>query len=149
MINNLEEMSLDGFQIVKKEMFQHLPSSKNPTCTIWPTRISFSRSALVALNFCECIRMEVNPTTKCLLVCPTLSNDRDSIRWIKGTKDQSVKNLESKQFGEQIYNAWELDPEFNYRTIGRLVSARNKIMLLFDFNEAMMWKSKPRVVNNE
>ena len=41
---NMEELNLDGFQIVKSEMFLHLPRKADPTCTIWPTKISFSRT---------------------------------------------------------------------------------------------------------
>jgi len=142
MISNVEELSLEGFQIVKSEMFLHLPHRAEPTCTIWPTKISFSRMALRALNNCEFIRIEVNPDTKCLLVAPTPSTDKDSIRWIKGQKDPSCRNMESRIFGEEIYQAWGLDPKYNYRAAGRLVSARNKIMLLFDFHDAEMWKTK-------
>ena len=43
---------------------------------------------------------------------------------------------------DEIYRAWGLDPEYNYRAVGRLVSARNKIMLLFDFSNAENWKTK-------
>ncbi|MBQ3372822.1 MAG: hypothetical protein IJI45_04830 [Anaerolineaceae bacterium] len=50
--------------------------------------------------------------------------------------------MESKLFGDEIYRAWGLDPEYNYRAVGRLVSARNKIMLLFDFSNAENWKTK-------
>ena len=92
MISPVEELSLDGFQIVKSEMFLHLPRKADPTCTIWPTKISFSRMSLQALNNCEYVRLEVNPKTKCLLVAPTPSTDKDSIRWIKGQKEHSVRN---------------------------------------------------------
>ena len=98
--------------------------------------------ALLALNNCEYIRMEVNPSAKCLLIAPTHASDKDSIRWSRGKTEKTVRTLESKTFGDQLYNAWGLDPEFNYRCPGRLVSARNKIMLLFDFTAAEVWKSK-------
>ncbi len=139
---NMEELNLDGFQIVKSEMFLHLPRKADPTCTIWPTKISFSRMTLQALNNCEYVRLEVNPSTKCLLLAPTHSSDKDSIRWIKGQKEFSVRNMESRQFGEEVYKAWGLDEQYNYRAVGRLVSARNKIMMLFDFSTAEMWKTK-------
>ena len=50
--------------------------------------------------------------------------------------------MESRQFGEEVYKAWGLDKQYNYRAVGRLVSARNKIMMLFDFSTAEMWKTK-------
>ena len=142
MINAFEEMSLDGFQIVTAEMFTHAPRRADPTCSLWPAKITFSKMALLALNNCEYIRMEVNPSAKCLLIAPTHASDKDSIRWSRGKTEKTVRTLESKTFGDQLYNAWGLDPEFNYRCPGRLVSARNKIMLLFDFTAAEVWKSK-------
>ncbi len=148
-MNLVEEMSLDGFQIVKSDMFMHSPRKSNPTCTIKPTKLSFNRMSIETLNNCEFIRLEVNPATRCLLVSPMPSNDKDSIRWIKGQKEQTSRNMESKRFGDEIYRAWGLDPDYNYRAVGRLVSARNKIMLLFDFSKAEMWKIKKSVTHDD
>ena len=66
----LSEISLDGFQVVSGQMFAHLPRKSDATCTLWPTSISFSKQAVVLLNNCEHIRIEINPTTKGLLVVP-------------------------------------------------------------------------------
>ena len=138
----LEEINLDGFQIVRGDMFVHLPRKGEATCTVWPTKISFSKLALTALNNCEYVRIEINPNTKCLIVVPVTSKDKDSIRWIKGQKQFSVRNMESRTFGEVLYSTWGLNPECNYRSVGKLVSAKGKVMLLFDFKEAEMWKGK-------
>ena len=56
MLNSIEEVSLEGFQVVRAEMFLHLPRKGDATCTVWPTKISFSRLALTALNNCEYVR---------------------------------------------------------------------------------------------
>ena len=138
----LEEVSLEGFQIVKSEMFLHFTQKKDPTCTIWPHHINFNKQSLMKLNNCEYVRIEVNPTTKCLLVIPVPSTDKNSIRWVKGKIDISTRPLESRSFGSEIYKVWGLDEEYNYRSTGRLVSSQNKVMLLFDFNNAEVWKSK-------
>jgi hypothetical protein len=142
MLNSIEEVSLEGFQVVRAEMFLHLPRKGDATCTVWPTKISFSRMALTALNNCEYVRIEINPTSKCMLVIPVTSKDKDSIRWIKGQKEFSVRNMESKTFGDLLYSFWELNPECNYRATGKLISSKGKVMLLFNFSEAEMWKTK-------
>ena len=51
--STIEEMSLDGFQIVNANMFIHIPRNSDPTCTVWPTRISFNKLTLEKLNLCE------------------------------------------------------------------------------------------------
>ncbi len=142
MINPIEEVSLEGFQIVASDMFAHLPRKNDATCTIWPTKLSFSKLVLTALNNCEYVRIEVNPRTKCLIVLPVSSTDKNSIRWIKGSKELNIRNMESKRFGEQIYKTWGLDMDYNYRAIGRLVTANQKVIMLFDFNDAENWKTK-------
>jgi hypothetical protein len=142
MLNSIEEVSLEGFQVVRAEMFLHLPRKGDATCTVWPTKISFSRMALTALNNCVYVRIEINPTSKCMLVIPVTSKDKDSIRWIKGQKEFSVRNMESKTFGDLLYSFWELNPECNYRATGKLISSKGKVMLLFNFSEAEMWKTK-------
>ena len=139
MINPIEEVSLEGFQIVASDMFIHLPRKSEATCTIWPSRVSFSKLTLSALNNCEFVRIEVNPRTKCLIVVPVTSSDKDSIRWIKGAKEFCIRNMESKRFGEQLYESWGLDTAYNYRAVGRLVTAKQIVLMLFDFNNAERW----------
>ena len=141
-ISAIEEVSLDGFQIVSSDMFVHLPRKSDATCSIWPTKLSFSKLVLSGLNNCEYVRIEVNPNTKCLVVIPVTSSDKNSIRWIKGQKKFYIRNMESKRFGNLLYNTWGLDPDYNYRAIGRLVAVNKKVMMLFDFNNAELWQSK-------
>ena len=141
-MNPIEEVSLEGFQIVASDMFVHLPRNSDATCSLWPTKLSFSKLVLNALNNCEFVRIEVNPKTKCLIVLPVSSSDKNSIRWIKGTKEFCIRNMESKRFGDQVYQAWGLDPEYNYRAVGRLVTANQKVMMLFDFSHAESWKTQ-------
>lgn len=62
--------------------------------------------------------------------------------YIKGQKSFTVRNMESKNFGDLLYSTWGLNPECNYRTTGKLVSSKGKVMLLFNFSDAEMWKTK-------
>jgi len=145
----LEEINLDGYKIVRSEMFSHLPRKTDATCTIWPYKIAFSKVALVALNDCDFIRMQVNPSNKCLIIAPTTSSDVNCIRWTKGTKERLVKHMESAAFGTDLYRSWGLDPEYNYRATGRLVTANKKVMMLFDFNDPEIWRSKKDGADSE
>lgn len=138
----IEEVNMEGFQIVKAEMFSHMPRKNEASCTIGPTKISFSHAALTMLNNCEFIRLEVNPTTKCILVVPVSSNDKNCIRWIKGQKDFVIRSMESKAFGTELYRTWKLDPHLSYRVVGKLVATNKKVMLLFDFSAPEHWPVK-------
>ena len=140
-ISPIEEVSLDGFQIVSSDMFVHHSRKSDATCSIRPTKLSFSKLVLSSLNNCEYVRIEVNPKTKCLMVIPVTSSDKNCIRWIKGQKEFIIRNMESKSFGNLIYSTWGLNPDYNYRAIGRLVTVNKKVMMLFDFNDAEFWKT--------
>ncbi len=137
-----EEFSLDGFQVVRSEMFCRGPRMQEAVCTIWPNKIAFSKSCVKKLNACEFVRFEVNASTKGLLVVPCSSKDKDSVKWLKGSKDPVVRNLQSSEFGSQLYKAWHLDESLNYRTTGRLVMVSQKVMLFFDFSKAEQWVGK-------
>lgn len=137
----IEEMSLDGYQIVNAGLSHHPARKCEATCTVWPSRISFNKLALEKLHYCDYIKIQVNPTTKCLLVCPVTSSDKDGIRWIKGEKEKFLRNLESKAFGEQLYQKWNLDPDYTYRSVGHLVTVNQKVMILFDFSHPEVWKT--------
>ena len=140
-INPIEEVALDGFQIVSSDMFIQRPRNGDPTCSIWPTQLSFNKVSISSLNNCEYVRIEVNPKTKCLVVIPVTSSDKDGIRWVHGKKELFTRTMKSVRFGELIYNTWGLDPEYNYRAFGKLVTVKKKVMILFDFNDAELWKS--------
>lgn len=146
--DSLDEISLDGFQVVRGNMFQHAPAKSTPTCTIYPSRINFNKMCLLALNNCEFISIRVNPKTKCLLLTPVPSSDKDSIHWIKSSKDQTTRNLESRLFGKDIYSSWGLDESLNYRARGSLVTVNNKVMILFDFNTPEIWRNTRKEGSN-
>lgn len=137
---SIKEISLEGFQVVSGEMFAHLPRKSDATCTLWPTAMSFSKQALVLLGNCEHIRIEVNTAKKGLLVVPVTTKDRDCIRWIKSIKNPTIRKMECCNFARQLYQAWGLNGDLNYRATGKLVAADNKVMLLFDFSDPESWK---------
>ena len=151
LITDLPEISTEGFQIVSSAMFSHFPKTSEPSCTLWYTSISFNRSAVNALNGCERVLIQVNTKTKGILIVPVSSNDKDGISWLKDSKVVQAKKLDCGIFTSQLYQAWNFDPEYVYRSYGKVVKADKKIMLLFEFKEAESWKYrlKTKEVRNE
>lgn len=141
-INELPEISLDGFQVVSGDMFIHFPRKNEPSCTLWYTSICFGKTSIDALNNCERIRIEVNTKTKSILIVPVTIKDKDGVRWVYGSKDRKPKKIDCKAFTSQLYEAWGFDADCLYRSYGRVVTADKKVMLLFDFNEPEHWKGK-------
>lgn len=148
-INNLAEISMDGFQVVSGEMFSHFPKISEASCTLWSTSISFSKSSIIALHSCEHILIRVNAKEKCILLSPAPSSDKDSISWLKDAKNLQAKKIDCKLFTSQLYKTWGFDETYCYRSYGRIVSVDNKVMLLFDFKKPESWKYQSKGKNKE
>ena len=97
-----------------------------------------------ALNGCERILIQVNTKTKGILIVPVSSKDKDGILWLKDSKVVQAKKLDCKAFSSQLFKTWGLDPEYVYRSYGRVVTTDKKVMLLFDFQDTENWKYKPK-----
>ena len=142
-LSPIKEISIDGFQVVSGNMFSHMPRSMGPSCTIWWNSINFSKYAIVALNNCENVRIEVNPSKRCILIIPVTSSDRDGVRWVKNAKEGvEPRKMECKQFTLPLFETWGWDRDCVYRATGQLVTSDKKVMLLFNFSDPEKWKAK-------
>ena len=140
--SEIQEISKEGFQVVSGELFQRVPRMGQPMATLWPNSISFSKAALQALNMCERIRVEVNPTKRCILIVPVTEKDKDNVRWLKTRKEPAARKIECTAFTSQLYDSWGWKKDLAYRVSGRIVTAEKKVMLLFDFSMPESWKFK-------
>ncbi len=143
-ISNLQEISLDGFQVISGELFCHPPRLNTPALTLWYSSMSFNKASLIALNNCERILIKVNPATKCILIVPVNSKDKDGIRWMKTGKEPTTRKVDCQKFTSTLYEQWGWPSDYCYRALGRLVTSDSKVMVLFDFTEAENWKYKEK-----
>ena len=120
--DEIQEISKEGFQIVSGQMFRRAQHLGQPTATIWPRSISFSKAALQALNVCERIRIEVHAAKRCILIVPVTEKDPDNVRWLKSGKELSARKIECTAFTSQLYNSWDWKKDLAYRVIGRIVT---------------------------
>ena len=130
---------MDGFQVVSGDMFRSITRLNLPAITLWYNSISFSKASVVMLNNCERVRIEVNPKTRCILLIPVTSKDKDAVRWAKTGKEVQPRKIECLAFTSQLFDGWGWDRKRVYRTTGRIVSSDKKIMLLFDFSNPDCW----------
>ncbi len=140
----IPEFSREGFQVVSGEMFRRSFRLNDPTVTMWPNSISFSKAAVVALNSCERVRIEVNTQKHMLLVAPITEKDKDNVRWMKNGKEPAARKIECLAFTSQLYEAWNWKKDYAYRATGKIVSVEKKVMLLFDFSTSESWKFKEK-----
>lgn len=136
----LPEISTEGFQVVSGSLFKPTNRINTPSVTLWNNSIAFSKASHKALNDCDCIMIQVNPKTKCMLIMPVGEKDKDAVRWKTVSKQPQYKRMECKSFTTQLYETWGFDQDNIFRAPGRLVSIEQKVMLLFDFSKAEVWK---------
>ena len=124
--DEIQEISKEGFQIVNGELFRRFLRMGQPTATIWPNGISFSKAALQALNLCERIRVEVNPAKRCILIVPVTEKDKDCVSWLKSRKEPAARKIECTAFTSQLYDSWGWKKDLAYKVTGRIVTVEKK-----------------------
>ena len=140
----IQEIDLEGFQVISGELFRGLSKPHIPTLTIWNDSICFSKAAVTSLQNCERIRIEVDNGKKLILVSPVTTSDRNNVRWAKVGKDVSPRRIDCKAFTIPLYEQWAWKKDRVYRSVGRLVMADKKLMMLFDFNNNENWEYKTK-----
>ncbi len=138
-MNEINEISLEGFQVVSRDYFYGQHRLMMPSMTFWDGSIGFTKQDVVMLNGCECVLLQINTDAKKVLVVPTTSKDTDSIHWIKNRKTMNPRKISCKKLTDQVYKMWGWNTDYIYRAQGKLVTAGNKVMLLFDFSEPENW----------
>ena len=99
--DEIQEIMLEGFQVVSGELFTGSFTLSDPRATLWKNSISFNKAALSALNGCERVRIEINPNTKGMLLIPVTKKDKDNVHWVKGVKTPTPRKIECKRFTSQ------------------------------------------------
>ena len=118
-MEEIQEINMDGFQVVSIDMFSHTYQRTDyPAITLWVDHIAFSKSAVDALNRCERVRMEVNPQAKRILLVPVSVKDKDAIRWMTTGKNPHGRKLECKLFAEKLFETWGWNKEYVYKAKG-------------------------------
>lgn len=134
-----KKISRKNFKVISSEVFSKGTSRMKMTLTLWPTSMSFSKAAVKALNGCERIRLEINTDGKQILIMPVTAKDKESVRWTKNVKEPVPRKLECAEFARDLFASWGWKEEKTYRTEGAMVTADDKVMMLFDFNEPESW----------
>lgn len=147
-MESINEISLNGFKVVSSDFFCTVSRVSAPTITVWDGSIGFSKQDLLLLNSCENVLLQINAAEKKILVVPTTSKDKDAIRWVKRASPLEAKKFSCPKLTDTLYETWDWDKNYIYRSTGRLVTVANKVMLFFDFSEPERWK-RPEAKNAE
>ena len=95
----MEEFSLLGFQVVRREFVSHRFS---PTLTIRGNSITFNNACIKMLADVVYIQLLINPDREQLVIKPCGRGDKDAIRWCIVKEDDTRR---SRQITCNIFTA--------------------------------------------
>lgn len=131
----LNEISIEGFKVVSGDYFSSLPKPYAPLLTIGDGKLWFTKRDVLALNSCEYVLVRVNAEGRKILIVPTKSTDKDAIRWVSRMDPIDARRVSCPRLTDQLFEIWGWDKKMIYRSMGKLVTSNNKVMLFFDFSE--------------
>lgn len=141
--SEIKSISLDGFQLVNCKYFSRV---SEPIMTLFQSAIAFNAASKEALNRCESIEILINEKSKSIIVRPAVnSKATEIIKWKRGSGKAQYCRIECSAFAKKIYGLWNLDKQYSYKTIGRLVQCDKKVMLLFDFSNREVWQGSKMI----
>lgn len=141
----LSDISLDGYQLVRATYFE---KSVEPIMTLWNTSVAFGLGCYTALGNCEFIQLMLNDAERCIIIKSTNSKEDEALSWRRSAKGMKYNKLDCAMFAKKLYQRWELTPAYHYRANGKLVHCDKKLMILFDFKEAIVYDGA-RLVKDE
>ena len=141
----LTDISLEGYQLVRATYFEKFI---DPIMTLWNTRVAFGQGCYTALGNCEFIHIMLNDADHSILIKPTNSKEDEALAWRRSGKEAKYNKMDCAMFSRKLYEKWKLNPAYHYRATGRLVQCDKKLMILFNFKEAIVYDGA-KVVKDE
>lgn len=146
-LQNIEDISLKGFIVVKHEFFRQ---ERTPAMAIFRRRITFGKECHLALGKCQSVQMMVNYDSRQIIVRPISSSEEDTLVWYKeDLKNPFVGDFACPLLTSKLFREWGFDQRYRYKTKGRIVKSDRKLMLIFDFNEADIYDGIKLVKRHE
>lgn len=125
---------LAGYQVTKAELFSH---TREPSITIWPTRIKFNMACLRKFPGVTHIQILIHPEQKRLIIRPCLPDAPDSLRWAKGGGDKELSNRDMlcKIFAAKVFDLMKWDLDYRYKMMGRPAVYQDELLFLFKLTD--------------
>ena len=134
-----EELSPDGWQVVRGEFFAHL---FEPSVTLNGEKVSVNTALIRKLPNTEYVQFLVNPIEKKLGVKPCTEEDKDSLRWvtIQADGNRRPKSISCRIFFGKVMNLMGWHPNFRYQIIGKPVRSNGETVYVFDLKSAKTYR---------
>lgn len=139
----LEFETFEDYEIPPRTQFSMLAK---PAVTIKYKEFTFSMSCIRLFEGVKHILPITNIKKKRLCIIPLKAEEARSIEWARQKKDGewSNKTIVSLEYVENWFSMMNWNRECRYKMLGRVANSPRGLVLLFDFEEAIMF-SKDKV----
>ena len=128
-----EDFSYDGYQVVRRELFDHL---REPAVVIRRDSVTFNTACIAGLEDAVYIQILVNQDNKRMVVRKCEENDKDALRWCVAKPDKrKSRKMTNKIFSAMMYEmmGWNLD--CRYKILGHKITFEDETIYVFDLME--------------
>lgn len=133
--------TLDGYEVPPRTQFSML---KKPALTFKLSKMEFNAAAVRVFPGITQILPVVNRAKRRLAAVPCNEEECSSVEWSRLKKEAYVsKCITAIDFVEKIFEIMQWDRTCRYKILGRLAQTERGLVLVFDFNEAIMFAPKP------
>lgn len=141
-----EEFSYDGYQVVRGEFFAHI---NEPSVTFNAGTLSPNAAAVNKLPDVMYVQVMVNPETKKLALRPCKEEDKDAFRWSLENKKngrRKPRKITCRLFFAKMTDLMQWNPEYKYKMLGKLVQSNGEHLFVFDLTATEVYT---RAVTND
>lgn len=139
---NLEFESLAEYEVPPRTQFSML---KKPALTIKYGMLKFNMACIRLFEGVQFIIPSINRKKKRIAAIMCYEEEASSVEWARQKNDQWVnKDIRSDDYTERVFRVmpgW--NRECRYKVLGRVAQSDRGLILVFDLEEAIMFKPKP------
>ncbi len=122
----------ENCQVVHGAFFSH---GSDPSLTLRPSELYVNAACIRKLPDTDYIQLLIHPEEKKLALRPCLEDTKDSVRWCSTTSKRSPRHIPCPVFFGKVTSLMDWNPNFRYRLTGRLLSAKEELLFVFDLTE--------------
>ncbi len=139
-LDDIEDVSLAGFQVTKAELFSHL---REPSISVAGDRIKFNMACLRRFPGVTHIQLLINPDQKRLIIRPSEPDAPDALRWCSGGGEKEIKNRDMicRIFAGKLYELMNWNHDYRYKILGKIAMSDNEVVFLFRLSDFEMFVS--------
>ncbi|MCC8014869.1 MAG: integrase [Eubacterium sp.] len=128
-----ENFSYDGYQVVRGEFFAHI---KEPSITFNNCKVYVNAACLNKMPNTDFVQILINSNDKKLVIRPCIEEEKDSFCWYSRSAKRRPKQITCRIFFAKIIQLMDWNPDYRYKSIGKMVHANNENLFVFDLKTA-------------